>query len=693
MSTNQGYVETLYELALSISPGDCLTATASQALETYLDELDCDTGAIFERVEGADGAASYRRVVRLPADSEDEALGAAMERLPAASTDGEFHSSLPLVETTEAGEYYLMELPSFGVLALCAEPGTVDAELCAALEQVNEKLAATCRHSRASVEPRDRGDTDRQSRPETLDQLYREAMRILPETDSDRVAERAVSAAATLVDGALAGVHRYDRAREALVPVAATSEVSAVLDGGPDAYTDHETVIWQVYRSREPVVIEDTDRFEGKLPGGETPVGSAVVLPLGDHGVFIASAPEPEAFGPTDVEILRLLSTLVEIALDRSKREQGLEGIQEITRAALTAESHEAVAEIAMNRVPSLLDFPLSAIWRYDTTVDALTPLAWTDKSVELFGEIPTFDGEGSLAWRAFQDGETYVIPDADQSEKVYNEDTPIGSEIVVPLGDLGVLVTGSTEPESFAESERQLVEILAANLETALRLIDRRQELDLLDQVLARILRHNIRNDLNIIQGYAAQITDSDDPDAAQLATKIIERCHDLEATAEHAREMRQIVRSREERASVSLEEAVEEAVSMVQLEQPAATITESYETSPTVLAHPDLVTAVRHLLENSIQHHEEGPASAVVEVTVGEEAGQGLLTVTDNGPGIPRSEIEILDQHGESALEHGSGAGLWIIDRVVQYSGATIEYTRDDGGTTVRIEFELTE
>lgn len=535
--------------------------------------------------------------------------------------------------------------------------------------------------------------TSEQVRQHRLERLYEEAMTILPEADRNRVAEQAVATAADIVDISIAGIHLYERSQEALVPVATTSEATSALDGGPDAYTDHETVIWEVYRSGEPVIITDVSTYEGKLPREETPVNSAVVLPLGDHGVFIASSLERDAFDPTEVGILRLFSTLVEIALDRSQREQGLEGIQEITRTALGAESHEAVAEVAMQRVPDLLDLPLSAVWRYDATADALRPIAWTEKAEQLFDEISTFDSEGSLVWRAFKQRQTYVIPDVSESDEAYNGDTPIGSEIVVPLGDFGVMVTGSTRAESFADPERRLVETLAANLETALRLIDRRQELDLLDQVLARILRHNIRNELNIIQGYASQIVDTADGEIAAQAQKIIKRCYDLETTAEHAREMREIVRSREQRASVSLQQTVEQAVSMVQLENPAAEISLDSRASPLVVAHPDLMTAIRHLLENSINHHDGSDGHPIVDVRIEAGPEQATLTIRDNGPGIPRSEIEILDQHGESALEHGSGAGLWIIDRVIQYSGAAIEYERLDDGTLVTIEFTLAE
>jgi signal transduction histidine kinase len=702
MSTSQVESKTLYEIALAISPRDTVEATATQALSAYIDALDCRAGAVLERVESEDGIVGYEQVVALPAESPDEMLQQALDRLSNAE-DEQFRSSLPLVESSQGGTYVVLELPAFGVLVLC-QGRQIDEGWPASLAPLNETLADTCVHVRqsqggtaASARRRD-GEataafTEDDGRQQTLEQLYQDAMEILPENDRERIAQRAVAAAPELSALPLAGVHLYDRGQEALVPAAVANRTDQPIGDVPKPYTDHETVVWEAYRTGEPVVIDNVADFEGSLPREDTPIRSAIVMPLGNHGVFIASAVEPEAFDSTDVEVLRLFSTLVEIAMNRSQREQGLKGIQEITRTALAAESHAEVAELAMQRVPELLDFPLSAVWRYDATADALRPIAWTEKANELFEEVPTFEGGGSLAWRAFEEQETYVVRNVAESEKVYNEDTPIGSEIVVPLGESGVIVTGSTRVESFSEPDQRLVETLAANIETVLRLVDRRQELDLLDQVLARILRHNIRNELNIIQGYASQIVDRGDEETSPLAETIVQQCHELQATAEHAREMRQIVRSREQRTAVSLRDTVEEAVSMAQFEHPEATITAEYRAEPQVIAHPDLMTAIEHLLDNSIKHNDEGAAEAVVEVTVDESTSQGRLTIQDNGPGIPRSEIEILDQHGESALEHGSGAGLWIIDRVVQYSGATIDYERTDDGTRVTIEFSLAE
>jgi signal transduction histidine kinase len=62
-------------------------------------------------------------------------------------------------------------------------------------------------------------------------------------------------------------------------------------------------------------------------------------------------------------------------------------------------------------------------------------------------------------------------------------------------------------------------------------------------------------------------------------------------------------------------------------------------------------------------------------------------VIEIEDDGPGIPESELDPLAAGGETQLVHGSGAGLWIVDRVVRYSGGTVEFDSSESGTVVRL------
>ena len=530
--------------------------------------------------------------------------------------------------------------------------------------------------------------TDEKARQRRLEQLYDETERIFTASNREAVCRRALTAAEELVGGSIVALHLYDRSQEALVPVAVNEKVESELEGEPGPYTDRDTIVWQAYDSDEPVMIGDTASYDGRLPDGSMPVGSLIVLPLGTHGVFMVSSLDSDAFDEVDFDFLRLLATLVETALDRTQRAEGLEEIQAVTRETLEADTHEEVAEAVLSRIPNVLDMPLSAIWEYDTGQEALVPLAVTEKAQLLFEEIPTYTDDGSIAWRAFQDKEIRLVPDVDEHDEIHNEDSIIRSELVVPIGEFGVLISGSTYTDSFGEPERRLLETLSANVETTMRLTSRRRELELLDQVLARILRHNIRNVLTIIQGFAREIQQEGNAETAANAQRIIDRSASLQSTAEHARDIRHIVTNRDRREELSLPEVVDDIVMQIQSEYPAAHVTTNIEGEPSVLVHPNFPVAIRHLVENGIEHGATD-ATPRIEISVSQNDDRVVLEVTDNGPGIPDYEVDVLDKHGESALEHGSGAGLWIVDRVVDYSDATIAFEQNGEGTVARIEF----
>jgi signal transduction histidine kinase len=139
-----------------------------------------------------------------------------------------------------------------------------------------------------------------------------------------------------------------------------------------------------------------------------------------------------------------------------------------------------------------------------------------------------------------------------------------------VPVGDFGVLIAASTRAGSFTRLDAEILEGLAANLEVLASVIETREDTRLLDQVIARVLRHNVRNQLTPIKGYADMIGEESDGRIQTYAERIAESGDELEKTAEHAREMRSIVRNRNRMTTLSLGAEVREAAATVGAEFP---------------------------------------------------------------------------------------------------------------------------
>ncbi len=120
---------------------------------------------------------------------------------------------------------------------------------------------------------------------------------------------------------------------------------------------------------------------------------------------------------------------------------------------------------------------------------------------------------------------------------------------------------------------------------------------------------------------------------------------------------------------------------------DHPEATIEFDVPQEASVHASKRLSEAITELVTNAIVHNDDDPQ---VELTVEKSGAEPwtVVTVTDDGPGIPEGEIDPLEEGMESSLEHSSGLGLWVVHWIVEESGGELEFTRHESeGSTVRI------
>lgn len=154
----------------------------------------------------------------------------------------------------------------------------------------------------------------------------------------------------------------------------------------------------------------------------------------------------------------------------------------------------------------------------------------------------------------------------------------------------------------------------------------------------------------------------------------------------SDQAREIDVALHSDGEQATIDLIELIDRLCESLESSFPRATVTVSCPDVAVVHADELLESAVRNVLENAVVHNEaDRPA---VEATV-EPADDGYrLRVSDDGPGIPPVERTVFSEARETALEHASGLGLWLVHWIVTESGGELEIeTREPTGTRVTI------
>ena len=98
-----------------------------------------------------------------------------------------------------------------------------------------------------------------------------------------------------------------------------------------------------------------------------------------------------------------------------------------------------------------------------------------------------------------------------------------------------------------------------------------------------------------------------------------------------------------------------------------------------------------IYNLCDNAIKYNVEGGS---VKMTVGEQDGKAVVSVSDTGIGIaPEHQERIFERFyrvdkSHSKASGGTGLGLSIVKHAVQYHRGTVELQSEEGkGTTIRI------
>jgi signal transduction histidine kinase len=192
---------------------------------------------------------------------------------------------------------------------------------------------------------------------------------------------------------------------------------------------------------------------------------------------------------------------------------------------------------------------------------------------------------------------------------------------------------------------------------------------------VLNRILRHNVRNRLDVVLANADRIDDD------TLRTDIRDNAAELVELGKKAREAERLMENRT--ASPEPVDLVAIGRDIVEQYRTADSESELTLTCPDELSICSYPAIIRRLLselvDNAISHNTE--STPCVEVTVRScDDSTAEIVVADNGPGIPDRERAVLTDGTETQLKHGRGIGLWTVKWAVTQLGGDIVFGEND-------------
>jgi PAS domain S-box-containing protein len=453
--------------------------------------------------------------------------------------------------------------------------------------------------------------------------------------------------------------------------------------------------------SDDPVAIRDaatdlgTDDPAYVQTGMSCYIGTKIPVNGELYGTFCFAAADARdrSFTTGEREFVRLLGLWAGHKLERQRFETVLRGLHGAGQKLLLTETKADVAEIGVEAVAELFDLPITACWRYDEATDSLRPLAETAASRRTVGETPAFERGDALVWESFDSGTIRTYEALAEETGTYNPETPIDSEIHVPLGKQGVLASGSTDGETFEHVDFDSLRLLGDLLRDALIDVEQQETLEERGEALQRqneqlqefahVVAHDLRNPLAGAVGFLEIARETNDEQHFDRIDTSLDRMQELiEELLEIAKGSRQAVDPRD----LSLGEIVREAWSYLDAE--AATLSVPDDLGRIYADETRLLQLFGNLFRNSVEH-----AGSDVTVEVGRldadggaRSGRGFY-VEDDGPGLPPEVRQDVLTLGKTNSAAGTGIGMDSVTDIVEAHGWTLSIPESDGGARFEI------
>ncbi|MWV39717.1 ATP-binding protein [Natrialba sp. INN-245] len=219
---------------------------------------------------------------------------------------------------------------------------------------------------------------------------------------------------------------------------------------------------------------------------------------------------------------------------------------------------------------------------------------------------------------------------------------------------------------------------------------------------VLNRILRHNLRNTLNLVVGHADDLESRLDGENRESAAEIAAATRELLELADRARTTESLLDPiddetlRTDVATITRERV--DAFDAASRSRDLETVIVDGPEQAIAACGEGIGIAIDELLANAADHAGPNP-SVTIEIEPTPEWIR--LAVEDDGPGIPPEDISVITGEQElSQVNHAGGIGLWLVDWIVSRYGGRLSISssesatagdvteRDDAGSTVVLE-----
>jgi len=384
---------------------------------------------------------------------------------------------------------------------------------------------------------------------------------------------------------------------------------------------------------------------------------------------FSSFDPRDEAFSDAEKSFSHLLAQMAGYEIEQqayerelSKREATLDERGEIYRAVIDASFDQV--------------FRLDTDGRFTYNSESVTDLLGYDRE-ELMGKpVTVLHPDEEAIDRGIELFER-VLAGETVEDRYFPLETKSGDIIYVDVR--GTPIYDSTVPAG----ERTADDIVA--VQGMSRDATDRKRRDGLISVINRVLRHNLRNDVGVINGYAEMLENELDGQQETLARRVRTTSGRLLDLSETAQKLENNLDIPTDRQSLDLCAMVDRVVDQHRKAYPDASIAVSAPEQVGVESSPRLETAVWELVDNAAKHAGETPE---IEIEIEQTDSHVVCVVRDDGPGIPELERSVLESGEETSLVHGRGLGLWLVYWIVTGLGGSVSVLESHrGGSAVQL------
>ncbi|MEV6329949.1 GAF domain-containing sensor histidine kinase [Streptomyces sp. NPDC051909] len=512
------------------------------------------------------------------------------------------------------------------------------------------------------------------------------------ELDLDQVLRRIVEAAALLVDaqyGALGVIGPDGRLLSQFLTVGLTDEEVAKIGARPVGHG----ILGELIRHPEPLRLSDLGAHPASygFPAHHPPMRTFLGVPIRARdevfgNLYLTDKRDGREFDAEDESVIATLSVAAGVAIDNARlyeasqrQQRWLRANTEITGNLLSGSPRLEVLELIARRAKEITGSALA---------DVSVPVEGTDDLVvelALGGDGNSRRGlvipvEGTLSGAAYASGgpvTTAALATDDRYGAGPRRFDGLGPAVAVALGNgakdsRGVLLLARHEGDGvFSEAELEPLLAFAGQAALAMELAERRRDAEQLALLEDRDRIARDLHDLAIQRLFATGMTLQSAARFVQhegAAERVERAVGDLDETIKIIRSTIFGLRVREENNGPSLRARVARAVGEAATTlgfPPRLSMEGLLDTDVPAQIADHVMACLTEMLSNAARHAQATRVEVVLQATPGEV----VLTVTDNGRGLPAD---------------GRRSGLRNLEERARSAGGTLETERPaEGGT----------